>query len=74
MILVLNAFPAFRLVAPKRTQARSGQGTPEPSPLSERALAEAMRDSGLSGEELLGRTADATVPFFLRPGFGSRAR
>lgn len=42
--------------------------------LSSRDLAEAMRDTGLPPEDLLGEAPDEAQPFFLRPGFGAARR
>ncbi len=54
-------------------RARPVQVAPSVS-LSARELAEALRDSGLAAEDLLGAAPEAGVPFFLRPGFGERQR
>ena len=52
---------------------RAVRAAPVPA-LSLRELDEAMRDSGLSAEDLLGERPDVAQPFFLRPGFGEGRR
>lgn len=49
-------------------------GSGQTCALSQRQLSEAVRDSGLPAEDLLGPTHDAGMPFFLRPGFGEGRR
>lgn len=44
------------------------------SPLSLREIEEAVRDTGLSPDDLLGLCQDGTEPFFFRQGFGEGRR
>lgn len=43
-------------------------------PLTRCEIEEAVRDTGLSPDDLLGLRSDGTEPFFLRQGFGAGRR